>query len=938
MQQETIKDKLLGIINPKEFYKGYFAEWDGDNRTLVKCPRGTTHHEQGDDSTHSFSINGDTGEFNCFGCGFHGTSVIGFVTDVKYAGNFRKALAILYNKYVGKVISPADIRGYHDRLRKSPALLRTLRVKRRWSPETVDLFKLGWDSDTKRVVIPIFTAAGFAVDIRKHDSLYVAPKGPTGKRITMLASKSSTNGFLYPLRPGINPFDVNQEDIWIVEGEPDAITARQEGLNAVTVTGGVSQLLKMGDEILRYFQKRNVIICLDNDVAGQTVAKKLAERFVSVDLASLKVMVVPDGKDVTDFIVKHGGSGDVLKQIAKLEEYVIKPQRKNTTLLALGKTSEAKYVGSKVITDVIINGKHRAPHVIPQKIELSCNTIDKCDRCPCNNAVGTAEHYVSPEDEDILEWVKAEPRTKIRRDLGIPAKCPISAKVLSYQNLEQVSLIPALSLSAGSDRDQFCQRVGYFAGHGIEANRSYRIEASPTKLSNNESALVIQKAESSADSLEDFTLSTDEVTRLKELMVGTPGEILKDVASMLSSNVTKIYDRTALHIAVDLTFHSPREFNFSGVALPKGSMELLLFGDTRCGKGQVAEGIAKFYDLGAVISGESCSFMGMFGGASKVGDSFQLVWGALPINHGRLVIIDEFSGLSGNELGKLSRIRSEGIAELNKGGIAAKTRANTRLIWIANPRGGKQVAAFGSGAQAVMDLIKAAEDVARFDLAIVVQKDEVDPAVINRTHQPIQSKFAFQDLRKILLWVWSRNRDHVIFTRQATEYILRVSNQLAKRYTSTIPLIQGENVRFKIAKIAAAVAGRCFSTEDGKFLKVEEAHARAAVAFLVACYDKPSMGYKQISTIEQRTVQLTDVTALDRWFGQFDATRRGLIIDAMLEADTLSVRDVEDATDHDTNRCRKHLGLLVRCHALKLGKRGEYEKRPAFIRYLKQHR
>lgn len=938
MNQETVKDKILAAINSKEFYLKMFPEWDGNNATLIKCPRASTHHEGGNDSSPSFSLNGDTGEYNCFGCGLHGTSVIGLVTDIKFAGNFKKALAVLYNKYVGAIVTKDEIARYHRTLLKNASIIRALAIKRRWSKETIERYQLGWNPESKRVTIPIFTAIGFATDLREHDSINKAPL-VDGKRIPVKARKGSVNGSFFPMNTNINPFSVDELDIWILEGEPDTILARQEGINAVTLTGGVNHWLKIPDDMLRLFQYRNIIICLDNDKPGQEVARKLAARFVGMEIASLKIVTVPEGKDFSDFVIKHGGSGDLLKQISRVEEYVIKPRNKTAHVLPLSATSEARYMGMVVVSDVIVNGKHKAPYVIPRKLQFSCNTSDRCAKCPCDNPLGVGEHYVNPSDSDVLEWIKKEPKNKIKSDYGLSAKCPISVEVVDYQNLEAVSLIPALSLSADKDKDLFCQRAGFYVGHGIEANKAYRIKGIPTRMpNNNEAAIIIEQIDSGSNSVEGFTLPKEKIEHLKQLMTDEPLKILEDISDMLSANHTKIYDRRALHIAVDLTYHSPKEFSFAGVNVPKGSMELLLFGDTRCGKGQVAEGMARFYDLGAVVSGESSSFMGLFGGVVRVGDSFQLTWGAIPLNNGRLVIIDEFSGLASADMGKLSRVRSEGIAEMNKGGIAAKTRANTRLIWIANPRGGKQVASFGSGAQAIMDLIRAAEDVARFDLAIVVQKDEVDTEVINKPHSTIESRYGQHDLRSILLWGWSRQKDHIIFTKEATAYILSASNTLSKRYTSTIPLIQGENIRFKLAKIAAAVAIRCFSTDDGIFVKVEQKHAKAAVTFLVACYDKPSMGYKLVSTIEHKASSLVNVTMLDRWFEQFEATRRAIIIDSMLEASAITVRDIEDATDHDNGRCKKHLGFLVRSHALRPAKRGEYEKRPAFINYLKKKR
>jgi hypothetical protein len=328
--------------------------------------------------------------------------------------------------------------------------------------------------------------------------------------------------------------------------------------------------------------------------------------------------------------------------------------------------------------------------------------------------------------------------------------------------------------------------------------------------------------------------------------------------------------------------------------------------------------------------------MGLFGGANRVGDTFQLTWGAIPVNNGRLLIVDEFSGLAKEDFSKLTRVRSEGIAELTKGGIDAKTNANTRLIWISNPRGGRQVSSYSSGVKAVQSLIGANEDLARFDLVVVVKLDEVDINKINTEVVSIESPYTKEDLRKILLWTWSRKPEHVRFSKEALETILTKSISLSKRYSSAIPLIQGENVRFKIAKVACAIAARCFSTIDGEFLNVEKEHVIAAIKFIVRLYDGDAVGYKHFSDVEMMHSGIMDTKVLDTWFSQFDKATAEKITYALIEHNELTVTDFEDLTGHEKQRCRGHISIFVKQNAIRLLGKGTYIKRPAFIKYLKE--
>ena len=106
---ESLKDKILAAIDYREFWREEFDDWDRRDNSLVKCPLAATRHKGASDNRPSLSINGTTGEFNCHACGFHGTSVIGYYTDAHCDGRIKRALAILYKKYIGTVIPRAQV-------------------------------------------------------------------------------------------------------------------------------------------------------------------------------------------------------------------------------------------------------------------------------------------------------------------------------------------------------------------------------------------------------------------------------------------------------------------------------------------------------------------------------------------------------------------------------------------------------------------------------------------------------------------------------------------------------------------------------------------------------------------------------------------------------------------------------------------------------------
>ncbi len=936
---QDIKNEVLDAIDISEFWKTEFPEWDGTSK--VTCPW-SRNHEEGEDSVESLSIQ-DTGEFHCFGCGKTGTSVLSYYCDRYCDGNFSAALATLYHRHVNTTIKSHVVQRYRTQLKGSKSLQRRLTATRGWNSSITKKLKIGWCPKTKRMTIPIYTLNGYCIDIRLHDSLYKAERNRKGKRLPILAlGKRSKNLNWFPLNPKHNPFKA--QEIWCLEGEPDTVFATQEGLNCVTITGGVSAWAGMPYDKLRAFEGKDVVICFDNDRPGRKGADKFAARVAEVEVNSIKIIKLPFVScDFTDYLLRHGHDVDDLKILARQTNYLFKTKKTRVIPMALAETSKAEYANQLVKTEVLVSGKHRSPYVIPKKLALECipGKDGYCVNCPCEKRQGRGDFFVHTDDPLFLQWLYGRPTswsTLIKQSMNLPKKCNLSCKVEVSQNVEGMRLIPALTGSSETNEDSYVERYGYFLGHGLDGNAQYSCIAIPSSHpKTNESVLLIQSANPSSDSIRNFSLTKEKVSRLHTIFDGArPTDILRRVARVLSHNVTKIIGRPDLHIAVDLCYHSPISFTFNGTFITKGTMELLLLGDTRCGKGQVAEGINRYYDLGTVVSGENCSFMGLVGGAQKTPDgSWMVTWGAFPLNHGRLVIVDEFSGLSDDILGRTSRVRSEGIAELDKAGIHAKTTSNTRTIWITNPRKGREIRQHNTGVEAILALVSAQEDVARFDLALIVAKGEVPTEDINRASlAPVRTKFTREVLRDVVLWVWSRRAEHIGFTRKATDHILQASNKLSEIYSSTIPLVQGENIRFKLAKIAAAIAGRCFATTDGIHLMVSERHANLAVRVLKSFYNKPSFGYLAYSQAQRAKQDLTNKKELKELILQFDRVTRGILVDGLLEVHQFNAQDMADWTDSDMNIAKKYCGMLVRCNAIKKLSRNQYVKRPAFTVWL----
>ena len=178
------------------------------------------------------------------------------------------------------------------------------------------------------------------------------------------------------------------------------------------------------------------------------------------------------------------------------------------------------------------------------------------------------------------------------------------------------------------------------------------------------------------------------------------------------------------------------------------------------------------------------------------------MWGAMPINDGGLVTIDELSGMSEDDLAKMSDVRSSGIAKVS-GVITAETTARTRMIFISNPRNGRQLKAENYGVSAVLKLWGKAEDVRRLDFAVGVASGEVDPDIVNKSISdmpPIPHVYTSDLCNLRVMWAWSRRPENVSFDDDAAELILREASRMGKQYTSRIPLVEPADQRLKNSK------------------------------------------------------------------------------------------------------------------------------------------
>jgi hypothetical protein len=179
-----------------------------------------------------------------------------------------------------------------------PERLAYLHNARGLTTDTIRRYCIGWDFH--RYTVPIRDDDGSSVvNLRRY-----LPGGEP--KWVGLAGRSVKH--LYPNFP-------TTTTVLLVEGELDALIARQHSLPAVTCVGGVGT---WDENWNRLFAGRRVAIIYDCDEAGRTHARRRQAEVRGV-AASVKVidLGLQDKEDLTDWFVTYSRSADDLRALIR---------------------------------------------------------------------------------------------------------------------------------------------------------------------------------------------------------------------------------------------------------------------------------------------------------------------------------------------------------------------------------------------------------------------------------------------------------------------------------------------------------------------------------------------------------------------------------------------------------------------------------------------
>lgn len=900
------------------------------------------------DKNPSCSLYRDSATFKCHvpSCGMKGD----FITFMALASgkNRRDVTTDLQTRYnivlETDVVDVRQIEEWAGQIENAGDLLQAL-YARGLDDTIIQSRRIGYDG--KRITIPVYDKTGRVVNVRKY-----LPGAPSSQKMRNLVGHAVNR--LYPID------QLRFPTIFVCGGEMKAVAtaARMNALDfgAISTTAGEGS---WEESFTATLAGKHIIICMDIDGAGRKAAEAVASKLHG-KVKSLSVLHLPldpakyPAGDLNDYWAQRHTPQDLLALVGKLLPWTPHvhedptPAPSTAVTVHLAEMTSAKYASKAVNVGGVITAKDETPYVVTKDVMCQCERNQTfCSICPVYAATPQTGHEgmplvqltISAQNPLMLSMIEAsakQQRDLIRQALGIPTCKSVSFKSLSFYNIEDLRLVPQLQIS--STTQDSVTRPAYFIGHGLEMNIEYEFSGRVWPHPKDQHAVLLaHEAKPAVDSLSAFSLSPEDaealdVFRPRAWTTLAVADQLRLLYDDLADNVTRIYGRQDMHLTIDLAYHSPILLRINKRDV-KGWVEVLILGDSAQGKTEAASGLQRHYGLGERVDCKGLSEAGIKGGLVNSGKRWFVTWGILPLQDRRLAFLEEMKGMRVEVIGSLTDMRSSGVAELTKI-EKRRTHARTRIVGISNPRTDRPLSAYAYPVEAVKELIGSLEDVRRFDMVYIAAAGQVPVELMNEEREKVEHRFTAKLCRNLVLWAWTRRADQVVFTPEADAEIVTGALALSSKFTDTIPIVDSGSMRFKIARLAASLAARTFSTNETRdTLIVHACHVAYIVAFLDRLYSDSTSGYLAMSEAVRARESIQDVPLLRKAIAEVPFAQS--FVEQMLTAPSVEFRDISDWTGYEHESAREILGLFVRKNCLVRDGNG-YRKTPAFIRFLRE--
>lgn len=785
-----------------KFFKRYFSgvDFDGKEEVKVHCP----FH---DDQTASASINTEKELFHCWVCdkGYNELNFIAQVNDIPLI-EASKVLNKLEDTRTSEwgFIEKAELWSDSEFLEKVRAL--------GLSDETIEKLDLGLVTGfagKKFLGIPIYYN-GVVMDVKRYNLLKYngTPK--------IIGNEGAEAGLVFP-------FDIWKKDTsktYILEGEKDTLAARELGINAITLTGGANA--KPNELVYSAFKDREIVICYDNDDAGRKgtveLYKELQGIAKSVRYLDISEIVENEKEDFYDAVHTYGMDAFTffLLEEKELDPALLKDVIKYTPItFALSQNIIKRSLRSVVNVASEFSDFYALPIVVTAE-KVADDGTKKGNRVD----VGTSSSWYFNKSHGIgnlLELIemnanKGAVMSVLMRYCGFPSdERGVDLRIQQYETVYKYKIIDSNSrVSNEDDFDNTSIDLYSFKKLtvGKEYDLDYVIYPHPNK---NQKIIAIAMHSKEMHSEDDFVIDKN---LLREFQ--TTGSVKDRVNYLYKSAKHHIAKHLNYHMWLmeDLTFNSILEINYGTKTW--GALDVFILGDTSTGKSESSKGLVDVYNFGHFLSLKTSTTTGLIGGSKKDGDGMINTIGAIPRQHRRLVVMEEFSGADPSFIKTMTDVRTTRRVHIVRVAGEMDVPCNLRMITLSNPIGDesglpKYLSTFPNGVLPLMELINNPEDVGRYDGYLLVPqvRTRFNPFLVELDGKKIP-KEAYEHKAQ---WVYSRKAENVIFDDGVEAYIWEKAEELNKDFESNFPLF-GTKAPLKLARFSVALASLIMNTDE----------------------------------------------------------------------------------------------------------------------------
>lgn len=872
-------------------------------QSYARCP---LHH----DTNASFTVNMETDEWYCHGCGTGGRYVE-FIE--RYYDVGRDVAAAAVKQWEQRKTFPFPTEDYVDtcvkKLQEKPAEIKILHDFG-ITDEIITKYKLGYD-DT-RITIPIYSKTGRLINVRKYLPPHRRIEGSTNAKVIGVRGCNEARFFPY------DSFAPDKDTIYVVEGEKDCLVALSQGLNCVTGTGGSN--MPAHEEVL--FTGKKVFLMIDNDPAGARLTGHYvnALRGIASDIKVIKLPV----KDFTEYWMEYHNT----EFGPYIEEPVI-PKKELQDLSDEATTlSKSEFVENLntwiTLENMCVIGVDPKTYTIPNKLKVRCMNAN-CTR-PCKIGTMKTAEEIDIDPRQLLQFVNSSDAVQDAYLKKMFSCKSIGSEPASYVNVQVLMFQESASFKDGMDDASYEPRYGIYLYEESRLIPTVKYNFTACRVTDprtQQNYYVIKHAEAIQSAVGDCDQTTIDYFKACADKCNSASELI-DMHYRRWESAVGIEGRADLFGAVILTYASVTEIPWKN-GIIKGWLDSMVIGDTRTGKSQLAQRFVKRLQMGSYINGENARRTGVIGGVQRNNDSWIITWGAIPMNDKGLLVIDEASGLEVEDIKELSATRSSGAVTINK--IAkGEARARTRLIWLSNPRSGRNIEDFyWKGYGAFTEYIPVVEDQARFDLVLSAAREDVGELKGLRNEPLDETKY-----KNLFSFSWTVSSDDIVISKETIEAVNKSVKELALNYEGG-PLVVGVAVHEKLLRLSCAFAVLCGSIA-GRHLIVQPKHIAYAQEFLESTLNKPTLDYKSFIEESKRAqrAKAKNIEFIKGLVASYPA------IKILLSAQRFRGNQVQEILGVERGEASKIISELLTRGLLKISYNGTYQSDKILIDIARQ--